>query len=414
MATQHYPGFESSASLPGTGALRDGARRKEYCGSTPRRRGNVQYGQLWLGALLEAQSWKVRDKSTRIPGFEVKWEEAAESIETRCEILRNLASAGNRLREDAAILLGNSDRLRQSLQRTKEAIHDVSKQPQVEIADGWYVPRAYAAVVSYLQAVDYEFDEQTFEQFFKAIQEAMPFDMAELWQLHPFTEFALLESVAARADQLDAAATYSYVTNSKVEADEATSKGAFQAAKLSTLLESLRRVCGMDWNELFEEINAAEHILRQDPSEAYSRMDFETRDTYRKTIAEMAKRSLVNEQEVARKVIELSRSTHERTGDRKTHVGYYLVGGGRRTLEEAIGYRPTSTERVQALIKRWPDFSYILGIELVTLAAMALVIFGAKIEFRQLLYGALKVQIRFLVMLVVQTLTKFICVDDVG
>jgi cyclic beta-1,2-glucan synthetase len=384
MATQHYPGFDSSASLPGAGALRDGARRKEYCGSTQRCRGNVQYGQLWLGAILEAQSWKVRDKSARIPGFEAKWEEAAESIETRCEILRNLASAGNRLREDAAILLGNSDRLRQSLQRTKEAIRDVSKQPQVEITDGWYVPRAYAAVVSYLQAVDYEFDEQTFEQFFKAIQEAMPFDMAELWQLHPFTEFALLESVAARADQLDAAATYSYVTESKVGAETASTSD-FQAARLSTLVESLRRVCGMDWNELFEEINAAEHILRQDPSGAYTRMDFDTRDTYRKTIAEMAKRSSVNEQEVARKVIELSGSADERVGDRKTHVGYYLVGGGRKALEEAICYRPTSTERVQAFIKRWPDFSYILGIELVTLAAMALVIFGAKIEFSGLL-----------------------------
>jgi len=393
MATQHYPGFESSASLAGAGALRDGARRKEYCGSTPRSHGNVQYGQLWLGALLEAQSWKVREKNTRIPGFEAKWEEAAESIETRCEILRNLASAGNRLREDAAILLGNSDRLRQSLQRTKEAIRDVSKQPQVEIADGWYVPRAYAAVVSYLQAVDYEFDEQTFEQFFKAIQEAVPFDMAELWQLHPFTEFALLESVAARADQLDAAATYSYVTEIKVGTAEAASAGDFQAARLSTLVESLRRVCGMDWNELFEEINAAEHILRQDPSRAYTRMDFETRDTYRRTIAEMAKRSSLNEQEVARKVIELSRQPHasaeERVRDRKTHVGYYLVGGGRKALEEAIGYRPTSTEGAQAFIKRWPDFSYILGIELVTLAAMALVIFGAKIEFSGLLAMAL-------------------------
>jgi cyclic beta-1,2-glucan synthetase len=393
MATQHYPGFDSSASLPGAGTLRNGARRKEYCGSTPRCHGNVQYGQLWLGALLEAQSWKVRDKSARIPAFEAKWEEAAESIETRCEILRNLASAGNRLREDAAILLGNSDRLHQSLQRTKEAIRDVSKQPQLEITDGWYVPRAYAAVVSYLQAVDYEFDEQTFEQFFKAIQEAVPFDMAELWQLHPFTEFALLESVAARADQLDAAATYSYVTETKAGTAEAASAGDFQAARLSTLVESLRRVCGMDWNELFEEINVAEHILRQDPSGTYTRMDFETRDTYRTTIAEMAIRSSVNEQELAWKVVELSRQPHasaeERVRDRQAHVGYYLVGGGRKALEEAIGYRRTSTERVQSFIKRWPDFSYILGIELVTLAAMAVVVFGAKIEFSGLMAMAL-------------------------
>jgi cyclic beta-1,2-glucan synthetase len=393
MATQHYAGFDSSPSLPGTGAPRDGARRKEYCGSTPKCRGNVQYGQLWLGALLEAQSWRVRDKSTRIPAFEAKWEETAESIETRCEILRNLASAGNRLREDAAILLGNSDRLRQSLQRTKEAIRDACEHPQVEITDGWYVPRVYAAVASYLQAVNYEFDERTFEQFFTAIQDAMPFDMAELWQLHPLMEFALLESVAARADQLDAAATYSYMTESAVRASETASAGYFQAAGLSTLVESLGRVCSMDWTELFEQINATEHILRQDPSGAYTCMDFETRDTYRKTIAEAAIRSNANEQEVARKAIELSRqlhpSTDERLRERKSHVGYYLVGEGRKALEDAIGYRPTLTERMQALLKRWPDFSYILGIELVTLALMAVVIFEAKVKFSGLVAMAL-------------------------
>jgi cyclic beta-1,2-glucan synthetase len=393
MATQHYPGFDSSASLPGAGALRGGARRKEYCGSTQRCRGSVQEGQLWLGALLEAQSWKVRDKSTRIPAFEAKWKEAAESIETRCEILRNLASAGNRLREDAAILLGNFDRLRQSLQKTKEAILDAGEQPQVEITDGWFVPRAYAAVVSYLQAVNYQFDEQTFRQFFTAIQEAVPFDMAELWQLHPFTEFALLEAVAARADQLDAAATYSYVTESKVGAEEAALASYSQAASLSTLVESLRGVSGTDWNELFEEINVVEHILRQDAGSVYSRMDFETRDAYRTTIAELAIRSTASEQEVARKAIELARqpdaSTDQRISDRKTHVGYYLVGAGKKALESAIEYRPTLTERVQALIKHWPDFSYILGIELVTLAVMAVVIFEAKVRFSGLIAIAL-------------------------
>jgi cyclic beta-1,2-glucan synthetase len=393
MATQHYPGLESGQSLPGADSLRDGARRKEYCGSTTRHRGTVQYGQLWLGAFLEAWSWKVREKNTRIPAFEAKWQETADSIETRCEILRNLAAAGNRLREDAAILLGNSDRLRQSLQRTKEAIREAGEQPQVEIADGWYVPRVYAAVASYLQAVNYEFDERTFEQFFTAIQEAMPFDMAELWQLHPFTEFALLERVAARADQLDAAATYSDMTGPTVAAEATVSTGYFQTANLSTQVESLRRICGVDWNELFEKINATEHILRQDPCGAYGRMDFGTRDTYRKTIAEMAIRSNANEQEVARKAIELSQqphfSTDQRIRERESHVGYYLVAEGRKALEEAIGYRPTSTERVRAFIKRWPDFSYILGIELATLALMAVVIFEAKIKFSGLVAMAL-------------------------
>src|ERR1700676_3319622 len=346
-----------------------------------------------MGAFLEAWSWKVRSKSSRIPAFEAKWDEVADAMETKCEILRSLASPGDRLHEDAVVLLGNSDRLRQSLQRTKEAIREASEQPQVEITDGWYVPRVYAAVASYLQAVNYEFDERTFEQFFTAIQEAAPFDMAELWQLHPFAEFALLERVAARADQLDATATRSDIAEHVAGTPASASTDHFQAANLSILVESLRHICSVDWNELFEKINTTEHILREDPCGAYGRMDFGTRDTYRKTIAEIARLSNADEREIARKTIELSRqphlSTDARITERKSHVGYYLVGDGRKVLEEAVGYRPTLTEKMRAIIQRWPDFSYILGIEAATLALMAVVIFEAKIKYSGLLAMAL-------------------------
>ena len=45
-----------------------------------------------------------------------------------------------------------------------------------------------------------------------------------------------------------------------------------------------------------------------------------------------------------------------------------------KSSSSAIGYRPTLAERVQRLLKRWPDFSYILGIEILTLAIMAAVV----------------------------------------
>ena len=103
-------------------------------------------------------------------------------------------------------------------------------------------------------------------------------------------------------------------------------------------------------------------------------MDFESRDTYRRTIAHLAKHSEATEQEVARKALELAGVLHcspnQRVKERESHVGYYLVGDGRKTLEQAIGYRATLAERMQRLAKRWPDFSYILGIELLALAVL--------------------------------------------
>src|SRR5205807_971768 len=54
-------------------------------------------------------------------------------------------------------------------------------------------------------------------------------------------------------------------------------------------------------------------------------------------------------------------------------------GDGRKLLEAEIGYRPTLIERMQKFIKVWPDFSYILSIELATLALVALAIWGAGV-----------------------------------
>src|SRR5258708_36047301 len=42
-----------------------------------------------------------------------------------------------------------------------------------------------------------------------------------------------------------------------------------------------------------------------------------------------------------------------------------------------MGYRPTFAERVQRFVMRWPDFCYILGIELATCALIAAAVLGA-------------------------------------
>ena len=110
----------------------------------------------------------------------------------------------NELQGDAEILLGNSTALRQSLQQTKLPMRKAGQLPQVHIDEWTILPRAYAAVASYLQAVGYEFDEQTFEQYFTAMQETVAFEMRELWQLRAFAKMVLLESLAALAHRLDA------------------------------------------------------------------------------------------------------------------------------------------------------------------------------------------------------------------
>jgi cyclic beta-1,2-glucan synthetase len=375
MATHQSPVPEPEQSQP-TPTIRLAGSRREYRGNAELSIDVEKHTQNWDQALRETQSWAEAEKSKNSQEFDAKWKSAKQIVDARVQSLRNLVASGTVLEGEAEILVGNSDRLRQSFLRTKESVKGEEEQPQVKM-DALRVPRAYAASVGYLHAVDYAFSEKTFEQFFIAVQETVPFDMAELWELHPLMEFALLETVAARVQALE---TTPNETETPTQASSVPS-----IPNLSLLMESLRKIANADWKELFERINTIERVLREDPAGAYSQMDFASRDTYRRTIAHLAKRSEMNEQQITRKVIEIAGQLHpnsnERIKLRKAHVGYYLIGEGRKQLEQQIQYRPTATERMQVFAKRWPDFSYILSIELLTLAIMAVVIFNGKPQF---------------------------------
>jgi hypothetical protein len=113
-------------------------------------------------------------------------------------------------------------------------------------------------------------------------------------------------------------------------------------------------------------------------------MDYESRDSYRKTVTQMAKRSNASEPSVAQAALTLASRLHrvgdERIAERESHVGYYLVGAGRKMLEREIGYWPTLAERVQSFVMRWPDFSYILAIEVITFLLIAAAVLGAGLQ----------------------------------
>ncbi len=69
---------------------------------------------------------------------------------------------------------------------------------------------------------------------------------------------------------------------------------------------SLRQLALLDWRKIFEELSRVERLLRLDPSGVYPRMDFDTRDRYRRAVEELARRSGQTEERVAQRVIELA------------------------------------------------------------------------------------------------------------
>src|SRR5262249_49069464 len=145
MATQQHPAFDSESNpLQLGGSVRANVWTKDYCAIAPRSVERIHYGQLWMAAILEAQSWKAKEKGKNPPVLKTKREEAKASIETVSQMLRDAVATGHRATSDAEILLANSNLLRQAFEQTDGVVRKANELPAVECGEWKSLPRAYA------------------------------------------------------------------------------------------------------------------------------------------------------------------------------------------------------------------------------------------------------------------------------
>src|SRR6185503_2299014 len=108
------------------------------------------------------------------------------------------------------------------------------------------------------------------------------------------------------------------------------------------IITSMRLVSDVDWAAFFESVSPVDLMLRaQSP---FADMDFATRNLYRNAIEQIARGTKLSESEIARQVLDAAHGSlieRERAGgdERRDDPGYYLIGGGRRAFERAVGYR---------------------------------------------------------------------------
>jgi cyclic beta-1,2-glucan synthetase len=135
-------------------------------------------------------------------------------------------------------------------------------------------------------------------------------------------------------------------------------------------ITSLRFLTSIDWKDFVEALSRVENILREDPAGIYPKMDFATRDRYRHAIENMAKKSALSEESVAMQVVARAQSAHN--GDKKAHIGTYLIDCGRPELERAIGIRLTLGIAAARMGRKMPLALYVGAIVLVTTGLTAL------------------------------------------
>src|SRR5258705_2544503 len=101
-------------------------------------------------------------------------------------------------------------------------------------------------------------------------------------------------------------------------------------------------------------------------------MDFASRDRYRQAVEELAEPTGDGQVRVALKSVERARQIAERTpGEREAHIGYYLIGAGRRQFERGIGWQPRVAVRLKRAFFRHATTGDLCAIVLSTAALVA-------------------------------------------
>ncbi len=172
--------------------------------------------------------------------------------------------------------------------------------------------------------------------------------------------------------------------------DEALRREAREQSHLQVSIqnsiESLRITSETDWSEFVEETSLIERILRLDPAGIYPKIDFRTRDSYRKTIERLSRYSSYTETEVAEQVLILAENGTGHEGkpenviysgatDPGRHVGYYLMGKGYTRLAKQIGYSMPWMEKFRLLFERRNGFYLgVIGLHTAILLAILLLV----------------------------------------
>lgn len=255
--------------------------------------------------------------------------------------------------DDVRLLHENLLLIEAQLDETCDTFARLHKLPHARTLNGKVVPRIAAIAEDYLANAEYDFSTASFTDYVQAFQDATVLDMAELWMLLPALNLVLLEKIAEHGRRL--------------LQDPLSPEGVGKMAL------SIREIKQTNWKVLIEPLIRFDRVLRQDPAGAYGRMDYDSRELYRKRIVRLASRSDCSEMEVAQAALALAREAQRRVSDdprvtlRGSHVGTYLLAEGSPELERRIDFRPPWAKRIPAFLRNHPDEFYLPAITALTL-----------------------------------------------
>lgn len=275
--------------------------------------------------------------------------------------------------DDLTWLYDNLRLVRTDIQDLQEATKTLARLPLVRTPTDECIPRCIVLARGLVAATRNQLTEPAFSFFIEAAQKIEPLRLFELSGMIPALKLVLLELLAERGRQA-------------LEAFRAEGVRA-RSYEIGRIITSLRFLGELDWKETLEQLSVLHRTLCLDPAGVYPRMEYDSRESYRRRVAKVAIHSDVSEYELARLAVDMARrdtreqesrarvSDPEILHNRLRHVGYYLLNQtGCAELFSRIGYRPPLGARVQNFFRQYPDEIYIIGIEALTLITVVTLI----------------------------------------
>jgi cyclic beta-1,2-glucan synthetase len=285
--------------------------------------------------------------------------------------------------------------------------------------------RVYALAVELIRHSDSRLDRAQLARWLDAFQAVAPLTIGELWAWPSMLKLALVENLRRLADETLAANAARRAADAYVARFDAAGRGqppslpgelhpalvvqllqrvreygprlaavrtgldAHLAAHRATVEETVRaehqreaaaqvsvanvitslRLCAtLDWTQYVEAVSLVERVLQRDPAGVHGRMEFLSRDRYRQAVEELAEPTGEAQVRVALRAVESARlaAEVEGAGARSAHVGYHLIGGGRRELEVDVAWRPGFRKGLRRLAFAHATGAYLGAIALAT------------------------------------------------
>ncbi|HYQ90322.1 MAG TPA: glucoamylase family protein, partial [Candidatus Binatia bacterium] len=307
--------------------------------------------------------------------------------------------------------------------------------PKLAVRDLAGMARVHAMALEFIRHSDARFDLHRLTRFVSAYQMVAPLTLGELWAWPSMLKLCLIENLRRLTDEImesrmgegeadlyfarfEATAADAplpalpemlsngfvvqlvqrtrelgaRISELRIELErrvQATGFGVDEAvraehqrqtmgqASMGNSITGLRLVSTTDWNRAIERVSLMEQVLQRDPAGVYGRMDFRSRDRYRQAVEELSDPTGEAQLRVALRAVESARQVG-REEDPAGHIGYHLIGGGRRDFELDVAYVPHLKQRIRRFIFRHSVALYLGSISLFT----ALGVSGATVYAR--------------------------------